>query len=777
MDLLIVESTAKARTLEKYLGGECLVRACRGHVQDLPVTGKEGGKAWWTNQPGQLPNPPWEWTEDSEELLSEMVDEAEGHGVERFFVGSDPDREGEFIAWRLAAILERKEVYRVTFQEITEEAVREALSNPREIDMDLVDSAKVRRFMDRLVGYRGSKFAKSWVSGTVSMGRVQTPTLGFVVDRELEREAFVPIPYFRVLAAAEGIAYSVRFHEKDDAGRWTNDDGRFYPDRTGDRELARNALAALEEAGRVTVTSTEPGTYSRNPASPFTTETLLGAAGSEFAWNPGRTMAVASELYNAGHVTYIRTDSTRTGGAPRRQVQELIAERWGEDHLGPGAQDAAPGGLVQDAHEAVRPTRPHVLVPEGLEADEQRLYHLIWARFAASQMSPSKYRKLELAARVGEGGQADFDRLLQATVRWRVHAGWEAAYEDLREAGPEAPPSASLEVGAVHELDPAAADEANPRLIEDTTKPPARYRQHTLIREMKQEGIGRPSTYASTVQRLLDRGYCIEEDRELVPTEKGRKLWLHVVPFYDAGDSTGSNTEARTDGEITVGADTNVFSSGFTAEMESVLDTIEGGQGDAPAAWETFRDQFRARHQVALKRKKERATPRAMALARQLLSGLDENERHGMLQGLSPDNLENLSGPEISRLIERLLEATGGVLPPSEKQLQFIEKLIGEVGMSEGEAAGLVGAEDVSKLTGGKEGTASVLIDELASLQPASEKQVEFARSLATELGLGEEEACGLVGAESFSELTGGKDGTGSQLIDRLKELEESETP
>lgn len=765
MNLLLVESKAKARTIQKYLGDDFLVRACMGHVQDLPTDGKQGRKAWWASRDGDLPSPPWQWTEGSEELISELIEEAERKGIDRFYLATDPDREGEFIAWRLAEILEgRGEIHRITFQEITEEAVRKALETPRPIDPNLVDSARIRKFLDRLVGFRASKFSRSWFSGSSSMGRVQTPTLGFVVELELEREAFVPVPYFRVLADAEGVPYEVHFHEKDDPDAWI-DEGSFHPDRTHDGELARSALEALESAGEVTVADVERGSYTRKPKPPFTTEALLGAAGSKLGWNPGRTMAVAGDLYNEGHVTYIRTDSTRTGEDARRRVQERIADRWGEDHLGSGAGGSDASGPVQDAHEAIRPSRPEVEAPEDLEASQERLYRLIWARFAASQMSPARYEKAVLTSRVD-----GFDRPLQGTVRWQVHAGWEAAYEGLRPPRPTTPPTDALDPGDVHRLDASEEDDENPRLIEDETKPPARYRQHTLIRKMREEGIGRPSTYAPTVEKLLARSYVEEEGRELVPTDKGRTLWTEVVPFYGPVDEVEEDLPDLPDGVDPDDLEIDVFYPDFTAGMETTLDGIEEGQQQAPDVWERFRDRFRAMHNVALERRRQRATKKQVALAESLLSGLEEEAQKELLAENDVGSLEELSGPEIGRLIDRLEEETGGSRPPSEKQLEYIETLAGEIGMTESEAAALVGASDYSELTGGSDGTASDLIEELLDRRPPTEKQLAFIQDLAEEAGLGEAEACGLVGEESYEALTGGQEGTASELIEVLKE-------
>lgn len=663
MNLLLVESDAKAKTIQEYLGDDFVVRACSGHIWRLPEQGEEkGGNAYWAAREGQLPDPPWTWTDGSEERMNEILEEVGERDIDTVYVATDPDREGEFIAWCLSEILEDLgTVRRITFQEITAEAIRDALEDPRPIASDLVDSARVRKFLDRLVGFRGSKFAGSWFPDSTSMGRVQTPTLGFVVERELEREAFEPVPYFRVLADAEGVPYQVQFHDRDDPDAWI-DEGTFRPDRTQDEQLAERALDALEAARVVTVVGVDRGSYQRTPEPPFTTEALLGAAGSVLGWSPGRTMDVVGNLYNAGHITYLRTDSTRTSKAARRRVRKVIADRWGEDHLGPGAaDDAASDAPVQDAHEAVRPSRPEVEAPEDLEEDEERLYRLIWARFAASQMSPARYEKATLTAEVGGNGKSSeqeasgvspsFDRPLEGTVRWQVHAGWEAAYAELRSPRPTRPPTDALEPGAVHPLDPGDDDTENPRLIEDETKPPSRYRQHTLIREMRKAGIGRPSTYAKTVETLLERSYVDEEDRELLPTPKGRTLWTEVVPFYGPPGPEES-LPSLPDGVAPEDLEVDVFFSEFTAEMESMLDGIEDGEEPAPAIWTSFRDRFRGMHNLALQRKGQQPTPKQLSLANRLLGALDDEEKNTVLDDYGFDQLSDLTGEQMGDLID-----------------------------------------------------------------------------------------------------------------------------
>ncbi|HSH46421.1 MAG TPA: type IA DNA topoisomerase, partial [Longimicrobiales bacterium] len=501
MNILIVESAAKAKTLQSYLGEGWKVLATGGHVETLPndrdVHGKDAKKAFWSNRPGELPSPPWVWTDRGEDAVKRILEEADEDTT--FWIATDPDREGEFIAWCLDRILSSHgPTHRVTFQEVTREAVEAALAHPRTVDAELVDSALIRKFLDRLVGFRTSKIANAIVPGSgASMGRVQTPTLGFVVDRELEREAHVPIPYFEVHALASGIDLEVRFHEPEEEDAWRDEAGKADPTRTFDGEAASAAVNALAAAGRVTVTEAKSGTRQRRSNPPFSTDMLLQAAGSRFGWSPRKTSALASMLYEAGHITYIRTDSTRLAASAVEKLRGVVKAAWGEDHLGTKASANVATGPTQDAHEAIRPTRVEVEEPAIDDGDARRLYRLIRAHTLASQMAPSVRNVVSITAEC-----PDLDRPLTGSVSWRTFDGWEAAYDEFLGSVETAPPDVPLEAGAVWPLDPGTEERENPLLIEDETRPPARYRPHTLIKTMKDAGIGRPSTYSRTVEKL-----------------------------------------------------------------------------------------------------------------------------------------------------------------------------------------------------------------------------------------------------------------------------------
>ncbi|MFO7893679.1 MAG: type IA DNA topoisomerase [Longimicrobiales bacterium] len=756
-NILIVESAAKARTLQRYLGDGWKVLATGGHVQTLPDDkkkhGKDASKAFWANRPGELPSPPWVWTDRGEEAVRRIVDEAGPDPT--FWIATDPDREGEFIAWSLERVLQdHGPTHRVTFDEVTEEAVKDALQNPRPVDREMVESALVRKFLDRLVGYRASKMANSVLSGRGnSMGRVQTPTLGFVVERELEREAHVPIPYFEVHAEAESVDLQVRFHDRDHPDVWRDDSGKPHPTRTFHRELAEDALEALEAAGRVTVTQAESSTRKRRPFAPFSTDALLQAGGSRFGWSPRKTSALASMLYEAGHITYIRTDSTRLARSAVEKVRTAVRADYGEDYLGDGARTNVATGPVQDAHEAIRPTRLEVAEPAIDDADARRLYRLVRAQTLASQMAPAVRTSVSL-----EAACADLDRPLTGTVSWRTFAGWEAAYAEFMGDVATAPPDVPLEEGAVWTLDPAGDERENPRLIEDETRPPARYRPHTLIRAMKDAGIGRPSTYSRTVEKLEERGYVELDDGTLVPTQRGRAVWSDVAPLY-AEEADQDHAEIE------------LFDPEFTALMEERLDRIERGEVPAPGSWEEWRDQIRDLHAVAQERR------RAGAILPGQLHRLERLLANAPADLDVPDAaaLAELSQKEARALIDRLGEQ--GVKPtPTEKQMAYLESLVADLELGDDELDELTGVSSLDEIRTSEQ--ASAAIDELRRLhderRPASAKQRRFIEDLIEEAGIPEQEALALVDADSLDELTGGKDGTASALIDALQQQAEA---
>lgn len=755
MNVLIVESAAKARTLQSYLGDGWIVLATGGHIETLPhdraAHGKDATKAYWANRPGELPDPPWVWTDRAEDAVETILEEV---GFDpTFWIATDPDREGEFIAWCLERILgSRGPTYRVAFHEVTEEAVRAALENPRGVDTRLVDSALVRKFLDRLVGYRASKMAVAVVpGGGASMGRVQTPTLGFVVEGELEREAHVPIPYFEVHARTQDVRLKVRFHEPDDPDAWRNESRKADTTRTFGRELAEAALEGLEAAGQVTLTNLNPRTRRRKPEPPFSTDVLLQAAGSRFGWSPRKTSALASRLYKAGHITYIRTDSTRLAAYAVQKARLAVVEAFGRDHLGPESRANVATGPTQDAHEAIRPTRFEVEDVDLDDADARTLFRLIRAHTLSSQMEPSVRSVVGI-----EAGCADYPRPLAGSVSWRTFDGWEAAYLEFIGETATAPPEIPLDEGVVWALDPATDDSENPLLVEDETRPPARYRPHTLIKAMKDAGIGRPSTYSRTVEKLEERNYVELKDGALAPTPRGRTVWLEAAPLY-AREATSDHGQVE------------LFSPEFTALMEERLDRIAEGEAPAPGTWEEWRDQIRDLHETARERLK--AGPSTLQQQEKLARLLANAPLDLVSISDDPGGIEALSYGDAQRLISRLRDA--GVQPiPSKAQVDYLERLVTELELSDEELERVTGVPSLAAIATSAQ--AGAAIDELQGLhnerKPPSAKQRRFVVDLVREASLSETEAAALVGLESLEDLTGGREGTASALIEALQQ-------
>lgn len=748
MDLLIVESNAKSKTIQKYLGQEYIVEACGGHVEDLP----KSNNATWGNEEGELPRPPWSWTNGAQKVVNKMLKQASEKSVNTIYVATDPDREGEFIAWRLFAIFTKagyRDIRRVTFNAITKKQVEESIQKASEVNMNLVEAAIVRRLMDRLVGFKASKFANSW--SVKSMGRVQTPTCGFIVDRELEREAFVPVPYYSAHTYANDLKFVVKFHDKDDENGWRDSKGKFDASKTDNRQSVDEVIAALDAQRKIIIRNSKEGKRTTKPKPAFTTDTLLQAAGSYLGWGVGKTMVVAGALYNNGHITYLRTDSTRTDPGARNLARKYIENIWGSTHLGtppgPGAGSAKDSD-AQDAHEAIRPTN---LELETIEDPEQnKLYQLIKARFLATQMSESRYSTIALEARV-EG----FNRPLTSKVEWRVHDGWEAAYISTGRKQPLSErPKLDLMTGAELLLDDI---ESNPIFIEDKTKPPARYRQPSLVAQMKKSGIGRPSTYASTIKKLLDRKYCESGNSGLEPTKSGRTCWLEVAPHY-----------TDSEGELSF-----IFSAEFTADMENRLDLIENGDKPAHEVWDDFTIHFGKLHNMAQELKSSKPTPRQKVLFDRLWDETDDKRKSELLQSMNLDHEDNISGEQMKEVLDKLTSETE--LPASPAQLKFIRTLLENFDGSESEAFSVVNINNLDELSGGRKGTASKLIEFLLeknnSSSPASPKQLKFIANLAEKANLNESQVCQMVSLNNYSELVGGRNGSASKLINELKKI------
>ena len=728
MKLVILESGAKARTIKKYLGKGWIVDACNGHVQDLPSgrKNKDSSKAMWSSKPGELPKPPWSWTERAERTMSKITSKAKKSGVDEVFIATDPDREGEFIAWRLSEILSNFDsVKRVSFNEITKDAVLSSIANPQELDMGLVEAAIVRRLMDRLVGFRCSKFCRSWK--LKSMGRVQTPTLGYIVEKEIEREAHIPKEYNSVGVYSNGVELKVRFHESDDSNAWVDNDGKHFPDRTSDTELAKLAFDQINSKRSVKLDSIKEGTVSRKPKSPFTTDTMLQTSSSTLGWSIAKTSKIASTLYQSGHITYIRTDSTRTNSTARNQIRKHIEDNYGKKFIGDGVGENAKGkGSVQDAHEAIRPTNPLVEVA-GDDKDEKSLYRLIWSRFAASQMSNSVRERRSLTFTC-----AGVSVPLTGTSSWRTHAGWEEVFAWSNNDIQTSPPKIGFVAGSNWEIDEDAD------LTVDFTKPPRRFTESSIIQQMKRDGIGRPSTYVSTVSKLVDRKYVEKDGSSLIPTSNGMTLWTEVTPFYNETDVY----------------DEGLFTYGFTSDMEEKLDLIEAGEAKASEQWSHFEDTFRDMHNIALEKRREKPTIRQIQFLQGILNRMTEPEKKELV---GDQSIDQLSGEQVRNIIDNLDDNAKSRIPPSEKQIATILKLVDRLNIDIGKFLSDMGESDINELTGGRGGTASNAIGSLIELDKnssATEKQVATIISMAETLEMPIEDAIAAAKAESIDTIS-----------------------
>ena len=728
MKLVILESGAKAKTIKKYLGKGWIVDACNGHVQDLPSNRKtkDSSKAMWSSKPGELPKPPWSWTERAERTMEKITSKALKSGVDEVYIATDPDREGEFIAWRLSEILSDFEtVKRISFNEITKDAVAAAISNPQELDMDLVNAAIVRRLMDRLVGFRCSKFCRSWK--LKSMGRVQTPTLGYIVEKEVEREAHIPKEYNSVSVQSNDIGINVRFHDSNDPDSWVDDDGKHYPDRTSDTEIARLAFELINSNRCLHLVDIKDGTVSRKPKAPFTTDTMLQTSSSTLGWSISKTSRIASKLYQSGHITYIRTDSTRTNSDARGEIRKHIEAKFGTNYLGDGVgETSSKKENVQDAHEAIRPTSPSVEVA-GEDTDEKALYRLIWSRFASSQMSNSIRERRSLTFSCD-----GLDLPLNGTSTWRTHEGWEGVFDWLYTDVQTQPPNIGFTEGSLWEIDEDA------ELTIDFTKPPRRFSESSIIQQMKKDGIGRPSTYVTTVSKLIDRKYVERDGSSLIPTTQGRTLWIDVAPFYNETDVF----------------DQGLFTYGFTSSMEEQLDLIEAGVTSAPEHWSQFVETFREMHNIALERRREKPTIRQIQFLQGILNRMSDQEREGLV---GKDSVEELSGERVRNLIDQLSQSEQTNIPPSEKQIATILKMVDRLKIDLTQFLNEMGENDINDLTGGRGGSASNAIGALIELDknsPATEKQVATIISMTDSLEMPIEDAMAAVKTESIEMIS-----------------------
>ncbi len=521
MKLLIVESPSKAKTIEKYLDGAFTVRASVGHIRDLP----KSNKAAIDIPAGFVPH--YEISKGKEKVVSELKNLA--HKATEIMLATDPDREGEAIAWHIEELLNgdkkvKAPIKRVTFHEITKEAVEEALLAPRDIDTNLRKAQEARRVLDRLVGYDLSGIIWKKVRYGLSAGRVQSPALRIIMEREREIRAFVPEQYWIL----EGLFETQKKKEKLTLT---------CVEEPRDQKVVEKIIE-LGQKEKWYVTDLKASEQKRSPKAPFTTSTLQQTASTRLGFSPSRTMQVAQKLYEQGFITYMRTDSTNLSTTASAQIQSVVEKKYGKDQAEPRAYKTKSKN-AQEAHEAIRPSHVESM-NEGSNDEQKRLYRLIWERTVSSQMVDAKLMKTKIIANIKQEGIPDFT----ANGSRVLSPGWLACDTEARGEDVELP---LVEVGEELKL-------LELKNIEKFTEPPNRYSEAGLVKELEARGIGRPSTYASIMRTIEDRGYVTKEGRTLFPTDTG-----------DVVSSFLENNFAE------------YISDTFTATMEDELDDIANG--------------------------------------------------------------------------------------------------------------------------------------------------------------------------------------------------------
>jgi len=548
--LVIVESPAKAKTVSRFLGKGYTVRASVGHVRDL-LRSKLSVDVDNDFEPRyRVPN-------EKREVVKELKKLAKK--AEKVYLATDPDREGEAIAWHLmeAAEIEEKRTNRVVFHEITEDAVEHAFSNPRTIDMDLVDAQQARRILDRLVGYGISPILWKKVRSRLSAGRVQSVALRLIVEREREIDDFDPVEYWSIDADLLPEGGKVPYRAK-----LAKIDGE-------DPELGSEAVvqAILEDMRKTIfmVESIKHGKRRRNSAAPFITSTLQQDASRKLGFTARKAMAIAQQLYEGveldgegitGLITYMRTDSTHISDVAMKEVRDFIVKRYGDDFL----PDEPPTyktrtQSAQEAHEAIRPTsvlRQPKAIKKYLSRDQYRMYQLIWQRFVASQMMPAVYKTLSVEV-LGKGDDNEY--LLRASGSQLEFPGFLIVYEegkDEDQTEEEEADSDTIPIDDIKENQVQALQELYPD--QHFTQPPPRYTEASLVQTLEENGIGRPSTYAPILSTIQNRGYVVRDGKRLEPTETGILVNDLVVEFFPS-----------------------IVDINFTSQLEDQLDRVASG--------------------------------------------------------------------------------------------------------------------------------------------------------------------------------------------------------
>ncbi|MDF9719073.1 type I DNA topoisomerase [Serratia marcescens] len=563
--LVIVESPAKAKTINKYLGSDYVVKSSVGHIRDLPTSGsaskksadstedkakkkvKKDEKAALVNRMGVDPYHGWkahyEILPGKEKVVAELKSLAEN--ADHIYLATDLDREGEAIAWHLREVIggDDKRFSRVVFNEITKNAIQQAFKQPGELNIDRVNAQQARRFMDRVVGYMVSPLLWKKIARGLSAGRVQSVAVRLVVERERDIKAFVPEEYWELhadlLAKGETALQMEVTHAHD------------KPFKPVNREQTHAAVKLLEKA-RYTVLDREDKPTSSKPGAPFITSTLQQAASTRLSFGVKKTMMMAQRLYEAGHITYMRTDSTNLSQDALNMVRGYIGDNFGDKYLPKAPNQYSSKENSQEAHEAIRPSDVNVLAEQlkDMEVDAQKLYQLIWRQFVACQMTPAQYDSTTLTVKAG-------DYQLRAKGRTLRFDGWTKVMPALRK-GDEDRTLPFVEIGSELDLQ---------KLIpsQHFTKPPARYSEASLVKELEKRGIGRPSTYASIISTIQDRGYVRVESRRFYAEKMGEIVTDRLEENFR-----------------------ELMNYDFTARMEDGLDEVANNQ----AEWKAVLDEF-----------------------------------------------------------------------------------------------------------------------------------------------------------------------------------------
>ncbi len=557
--LIIVESPTKVHTIQKFLGSGYEVIASQGHIRDLPKS-KIGVDIEHDFEPQYIT------IRGKGDLMAELKKAIKKADI--IYLATDPDREGEAISWHLCQALKMdgKTVYRITFNEITKEAVKTALKNPKELDMNLVNAQQARRVLDRVVGYEISPLLWKKVRGKLSAGRVQSAVLSLVADRENEINAFIPEEYWSLQASLS----------KNGSPVLTAD---FYG-KVGKKITLSNEAETLEvenavKNGAFTVAEVKQSERTKMPPLPFTTSTLQQEASNRLNLSTSKTMRLAQSLYEGvkvtGHgtvglITYLRTDSTRVAEEADKACKAFISSAYGAELVGSGTVKNS--GSAQDAHEAIRPANVNITpedVKNDLQRDEYRLYQLIWKRFVSSRMKPAVF---DTAAARFECGGCQFT----ASCSKLAFQGYMQVYGNEEEKNSGETGILKLSEGDTLKLDRCAKEQ-------HFTKPSPHYTEATLVRAMEELGLGRPSTYAPTITNILGRHYIAKEGRNLFMTELGEAVNALLSKSFP-----------------------DIVDTGFTAGMEKALDEVAEGQKN----WhEVMRDFYPAFHEEVKKGEKE----------------------------------------------------------------------------------------------------------------------------------------------------------------------------